>query len=150
MATFQSFEEIEAWRKARLLTQEIYALTARDKFSRDFDLSKQIRRAAVSVMSNIAEGFERNGTREFKQFLSVAKGSAGEIKSQLYIALDQKYISKQDFDKLRNLADNTGQLIGGLIRYLKQSEVKGHKYKMSKKTDPPSVIHDFEEPGQLP
>lgn len=146
MATFQSFEEIEAWRKARLLTQEIYVSTARDKFLKDYGLSNQIRRAAVSVMSNIAEGFERNGTKEFIQFLSIAKGSIGEIKSQLCVALDQKYISSEEFRKLKELADNTGQLIGGLIRYLKQSEIKGYKYKTISDHDPPSKIHDFEGP----
>jgi four helix bundle protein len=88
MRTFQSFEEIEAWQKARTLTREVYVATSEGAFSRDFGLRDQIRRAAVSIMSNIAEGYERSGTGEFVHFLSMAKGSTGEVRSQLYVALD--------------------------------------------------------------
>ena len=83
MATIEKFEQIEAWQEARRLTHALYELTSEGKFARDFGLKDQIRRAAVSVMSNIAEGFERGGDKEFIQFLSLAKGSAGEIRSQL-------------------------------------------------------------------
>lgn len=129
MATFQSFEEIEAWQKARQLTKEIYEVSNKNLFARDFGLRDQIRRASSSIMSNIAEGFERGGKKEFVQFLSIAKGSAGEVKSNLYIALDQKYIDKETFDRLQSLSDEIIRMIGGLLVYLCRSTIKGHKYK---------------------
>lgn len=129
MATFKNFEEIEAWQKARELTQEIYKLTNHGLFSKDFGLRDQIRRASVSIMSNIAEGFERSGTGEFTQFLSIAKGSSGEVKAQLYIALDQGYLKREEFDRLFALVVETGRLIGGLMNYLRSSGLKGSKYK---------------------
>ncbi|HEX9829617.1 MAG TPA: four helix bundle protein [Bacteroidota bacterium] len=98
-------------------------------FSKDFPLRDQIRRAGVSVMSNIAEGFDRGGTKEFVQFLSIAKGSVGEIKSQLYIALDQRYFDEQVFKETSSNADEVGKMIAGLMRYLQQTKVKGSKYK---------------------
>ena len=88
MASFKTFEEIDAWQKSRELTKQIYTLTSSGAFGRDYGLKDQIRRSAVSIMSNIAEGFERSGTGEFTQFLAIAKGSAGEVRSQLYVALD--------------------------------------------------------------
>ena len=100
MATFIRFEDIEAWQKARQSTQVIYTITNPDKFGRDFSLKDQIRRASISIMSNIAEGFERESIKEFSHFLSIAKGSAGEVESQLYIAFDQNYITKQQFDDI--------------------------------------------------
>ena len=93
MATFERFEDIEAWQKARELTREIYRVSRQGEFARDFDLRSQIRRAAVSIMSNIAEGFERDGVKEFSQFLSTSTGSAGEVASDLYVALDQGYFT---------------------------------------------------------
>jgi len=129
MSTFRSFEEIEAWQKARLLTSKIYTESNARKFQRNFGLRDQIRRASVAILSNIAEGFERGGNREFLQFLSIAKGSAGEVKSQLYVALDQSYLSKERFDELFHLADEVSQMIGGLMRYLRSSKMKGAKYK---------------------
>src|SRR6185369_3399800 len=98
MASIQRFEEIEAWKKGRELTRKIYQLAGRDKFARDFTLKDQIKRAAVSITSNIAEGFERGGNREFIQFLSTAKGSASELKSHLYTAVDAGYIDQKEFD----------------------------------------------------
>lgn len=129
MATFRGFEENEGWQKARLLVRAIYALSNHEPFAKDFALRDQIRRAGVSVMSNIAEGFGRDGTREFVQFLTIAKGSANEVKAQLYVAIDQGYISQQDFDRLYALAGETGGMIGGLMRYLQQADIKGTKYK---------------------
>ena len=123
------FEDVDAWKKARELVKIIYKTTAGGDFSRDFGLRDQIRRAAVSVMSNVAEGFERGGNREFQQFLSVAKGSAGEVKSQLYVALDAGHIDQKDFDHIYQLADETGRLIGGFLRYLSQSDHRGSKFK---------------------
>lgn len=128
MATFQRIEQIEAWQKARRLTREIYAISSRGAFARDFGLRDQIRRAAVSVMSNVAEGFERDGKGEFMQFLAVAKGSAGEVKSQLYVALDQQYVSQRIFDQLFELATETSRMIAGLMNYLRQTTIKGTKY----------------------
>jgi four helix bundle protein len=129
MATFQSFEEIEAWQKARGLTRGIYAVSKKGAFSKDFGLRDQIRRASVSIMSNIAEGFERGGTREFIQFLSMAKGSSGEVRSQLYVAVDQGYIDKEIFEQLYALASEASRMIAGLMKYLRKSNVKGVKYK---------------------
>ena len=91
MAKIKKFEDIESWKRARILTKQIYEITSMGKFGRDFGLEDQIRRAAVSVLSNIAEGFERGGDQEFLQFLAVAKGSCGELRAQLYVALDQEY-----------------------------------------------------------
>jgi four helix bundle protein len=129
MTTFQTFEEIESRQKARQLTREIYAVSGQGSFSGDFGLRDQIRRAVVSVMSNIAEGFERGGTTEFKQFLSIAKASVGEVRSQLYVALDQGYMGSDIFDRLVALSTETGRLIGGLMNYLSKTKIKGAKYK---------------------
>ena len=122
LAAFTTFEEMTAWQKARELTRRIYDVTGKDKFGRDFALVDQIRRASISVMSNIAEGFERKGSKEFGYFLSVAKGSLGEVRAQLYVASDQSYIDKSTFDELSLLTADTGRLLGGLARYLRQKE----------------------------
>jgi four helix bundle protein len=129
MATIRRLEEIEAWQKARELTREIYEISKHGSFSKDFGLRDQIRRASVSVMSNIAEGYERNGSREFIQFLSMAKGSAGEVKSQLYVAFDQDYISKETFQRLHDLTNEITRMIGSLMKYLRTSGIRGSKYK---------------------
>ena len=129
MATIKRFEDIEAWKKARELTREVYRNSKVGPFSKDFGLRDQIRRAAVSVMSNIAEGFERGGNKEFMQFLAIAKGSVGEIESQLYVALDENYIDENEFVSLKRLTGSTKRLIGGLLGYLRQSGMKGVKYK---------------------
>ena len=129
MARIEQFEDIDAWKKARELAQAVYEVTSVGEFARDFGLRDQIRRAAVSVMSNIAEGFERSGDKEFRQFLSLAKGSAGEVKAQLYVALDARFLSQEQFDQLYSLATETGRLIGGFMRYLTDSGYKGSKFK---------------------
>ena len=129
MASFRSFEEMEAWKKSRKLTRQVYDLTGVGVFAKDFGLKDQIRRACVSVMSNIAEGFERSGTGEFIQFLAIAKGSAGEVRSQLYVALDQGYLSKNEFEVLCGSAKEISQMISGLISYLRGSGIKGTKFK---------------------
>ena len=129
MATFQSFEEIEAWQKARRLTQEIYRVSNEGAFKKDFGLRDQIRRAGVSIMANIAEGFERSGSSEFAQFLAIAKGSVGEVRAHLYVALDEGYLNKQAFDQLLALATDTGRLIGGLMSYLRETAIRGTKFK---------------------
>ena len=129
MATFKKFEEIEAWQKARELTKRIYALSRSGAFSKDFGLRDQIRRASVSIMSNIAEGHDRSGTGEFVQFLATAKGSAAEVKSQLYVALDQEYINENAFAEAFGLASESASMIGGLMNYLRRSGIRGSKYK---------------------
>ena len=110
----ERFEDLIAWQKARSLTAKIYEQTKDGDFSRDFGLKDQIRRAVVSVMSNIAEGFERNRQKEFHQFLSIAKGSCAEVRSQLYIALDAGYIDDSQFKELMANAEEVGRIIGGL------------------------------------
>ena len=110
----EKFEDLIAWQKARVLTKEIYQITRRGEFARDFGLSGQIQKAAVSIMSNIAEGFERGGRGEFHQFLSIAKGSAAEVHSQLYVALDIGYLDKHDFQIIMKKAEEVGKIVGGL------------------------------------
>ena len=129
MATFKKFEEIEAWKKARELTKQIYGASSSGSFAKDFALRDQIRRAAISIMSNIAEGYDRGGTGEFLHFLSMAKGSAAELKCQLYVALDQNYVVDSAFAHLSELTAEIGNMIGGLMKYLRRSGIKGTKYK---------------------
>jgi four helix bundle protein len=129
MATFKQFEEIDCWKKARTLTNRVYDVSAKELLDRDYGLKDQIRRASVSVMSNIAEGYDRSGTAEFVQFLAIAKGSAAEVRSQLYVAIDRGYIGEEDFNELKLLAAETGQMLGGLMKYLRSSGYKGTKYK---------------------
>jgi four helix bundle protein len=131
MPTFRKFYDIEAWQKARELTRELYAVSNQGAFSRDFGLRDQIRRAGVSIMANIAEGFERDGTAEFVQFLAVAKGSAAEVVSHLYIASDQGYIAKEDFDRLAAKATEVARMIAALMIYLRRSGTRGLKFKPS-------------------
>ncbi len=129
MATFRRVEDIEAWQKARELTKMIYSVSGQGEFSRDFGLKDQIRRASVSIMSNLAEGFERDGNREFLQHLSIAKGSLGELRTQLIIALDQRYLSNEMSQELQNLSADTGRILAGLMIYLRKSGMKGLKFK---------------------
>jgi len=129
MATLRKFEEIEGWQLARQLTRDIYAISKQGDFARDFGLRDQIQRASVSIMANIAEGFERSGTKEFIQFLAIAKGSTGEVRAQLYVALDQGYIDQNTFDQLNSLCIETARKIGGLIKYLRSTNIRGAKYK---------------------
>ncbi len=114
MSKIEEFEDLIAWQKARELTKTIYETTKQGAFAKDFGLSGQIQRAAVSIMSNIAEGFERGNPREFHQFLSIAKASCAEVRSQLYVALDAKYLDEKTFQTLMELAKETGKIIGGL------------------------------------
>ena len=122
MAGIGRFEDIVAWQKARVLTREIYRVTDATGFSRDFGLKDQIRRASVSVMANIAEGFERAGRAEFHQFLVVAKASCAEVRSHLYVALDVEYITEDVFCKLSELTEEVGRIIGGLRRTVDKSK----------------------------
>jgi len=114
MDKIKKFEDLIAWQKARELTKAIYKLTSNGLFSKDFGLRDQIRRAAVSVMSNIAEGFERGSMNEFHQFLVIAKASCAEVRSQLYVALDAGYINEPAFQTLNQQATEVSKIIGGL------------------------------------
>jgi four helix bundle protein len=109
----EKFEDFIAWQKARQLTRKIYQATRLPGFSRDFGLKDQVRRSAISIMSNIAEGFERGRAAEFHQFLSIAKASCAELRSQLYVAFDANYLSPSQFQELMSKAIELGQIIGG-------------------------------------
>ncbi len=128
MATFHRFEEIEAWQLGRSLTGRIYALSNRGPFATDRALRDQMRRAAASIMANIAEGYERDGTKEFVQFLSIAKGSVGEVRSFLYGALDQQYITPNEFDERFAQCTLISRKLQQLMDYLRESQFSGRKY----------------------
>jgi four helix bundle protein len=114
----QRFEDLICWQKARALTNSAYGLTRLPGFNKDFELVGQIRRAATSAMSNTAEGFDRWTRKEFIRFHDIAKGSTGEVRSQLYVALDQHYITSEQFEPVKAAALETSKVIGGLIGYL--------------------------------
>ena len=122
MGVFKSFEEIISWQKSRIFNKRIYEITENIGFKKDFDLVRQIRRASISISSNIAEGFERNTDKEFIYFLYIAKASAGEVRSQLYLALDLNYMSKKEFDELYLDVSDISKLISGFIKYLENSQ----------------------------
>ena len=129
MSTVKKFEDLEVWKLARLLCNDVYQITLREAFSKDFGLKDQIRNSSGSIMDNIAEGFERDGNREFGQFLSISKGSCGECRSQLYRVLDQNYITNDHFELLSQKTIDLGRKISNLMIYLKNSEIKGNKFK---------------------
>ncbi len=129
MARIERFEDIEGWKLARQVTNRIYDVSATGAFSRDFTLVNQIRRASISILSNIAEGFERDGNKEFLQFLSIAKGSCGEVRSQLYIASDRGYIDESTFNEIGTMLIETSRTISGLMKYLHQADERGRKFK---------------------
>ncbi len=129
MPTIKQFEDLEVWRAARALTKTIYRVSSTGQFARDFQLTNQIRRSANSVMSNITEGFERDGNREFQHFLAVAKGSCGEVRSQLFIAFDQRYVALYEFQSLCQEATKVSRLLSALMKHLRQSQMRGRKYK---------------------
>lgn len=121
MSKFRSFEEINSWQKSRIFNKKIYLVTENSNFKKDFDFVRQIRRASLSISSNIAEGFERNTDKEFVYFLYVAKASAGEVRSQLYLAFDLEYIIKEEFEMLLNSVTEISKLLSGFIKYLESS-----------------------------
>jgi four helix bundle protein len=118
MGKFSSFEEINSWQNSRIFNKRIYLITETANFKKDFDFVRQIRRASISISSNIAEGFERNTDKEFVYFLYVAKASAGEVRSQLYLAYDLEYIIKEDFEILLESVTEISKLLSGFIKYL--------------------------------
>ena len=129
MVAIQRFEDLEAWKLARGLTNDIYDVTSTGEFSRDFSLRDHIRRASISIVSNIAEGYERDGDKEFVQFLYIAKGSCGEVRAQLYLAYDRNYLTPEKFATLSSKAVQISRVISGLIKYLRKSQITGKKFK---------------------
>jgi four helix bundle protein len=124
----ERFEDLEVWKEARELCIFIKVITDIENFSKDFRFRDQIKASSGSIMDNIAEGFERDGKKEFIQFLSIAKGSCGETRSQCYRTLDYAYISKETFDQLLVKTIKLSKKIASLINYLKSSDIKGNKY----------------------
>jgi four helix bundle protein len=124
----RSFEDLHVYQQARELTSDVYALSRLSAFAKDYGLVDQTRRAAVSIMSNIAEGFERGTKKEFIQFLYVAKGSCGELRAQLAVAWDQKYVSGKDHEQLTNKCRLISGMLGNLIARLRESPAKGPKF----------------------
>jgi len=122
------FEDLPVWQKARRVVREVYRLSDSGCFARDFELRGQIRRAAVSVVSNIAEGYERDGNREFLQHLSQAKGSCGEVRAQLHIASDLGYLDESAHLALSASCLEVSKMLNGLIGYLKTSPARGRKF----------------------
>lgn len=128
MATYKTFEDLDIWQKARQFASRVYSQTVAGSFSKDFSLKDQINRSTGSIMDNIAEGFEREGTKEFVVFLSYAKGSAGEARSQLYRAYDRKHIDEPTFASLTSEAVEISKGIPGFMRYLKDPDIKGSRF----------------------
>jgi len=131
MAKIERFEDLTSWQKVRELNRLIYKVSRNGAFAKDFGLRDQIRRASVSVMSNIAEGFERGGDKEFIQFLANAKGSCGEVRCQLYAALDEEYLNETEFEELYERSTEISRLVSGFMTYLRRSELRGSKFKES-------------------
>ena len=129
MATANSFQDLEIWKRARIISNKVFGITYSNEFNKYFVLCDQMTRAAISILSNISEGFERYGNKEFVQFLFISKGSAGELLSQVIIATDQKIITEQESNVLIEDLKLIGAQIGSLINYLKNSELKGSKFK---------------------
>lgn len=137
MGTLQSFTELECWRASRTMVKAVYQVSAQGSFSRDFGLRDQIRKAAISAMSNIAEGFERGSRKENIHFLRIAKASVAEVESQLYAALDVGYWRPAEFGKLLEEATSAKRLIAGFIHYLLKCETRK------------PVNHQTSQPGKL-
>lgn len=131
MATIKKFEDLEVWQLAREVCTDVYKLTLKNSFSKDFELKDQINASSGSVMDNIAEGFDRDGSKEFRQFLSISKGSCGELKSQSYRALDRGHITLEEQKNLSEKAETLRIKIGNFITYLNNSDIKGRKYKQN-------------------
>ncbi|MCB9230226.1 MAG: four helix bundle protein [Bacteroidia bacterium] len=129
MSTLKSFEDIKAWKEARVLSNEIYLISKEGGLEKDYALKDQMNRSSGSIMDNIAEGFGRGGSKEFANFLSFSMGSAQELKSQLFRALDRGYISREQFDYFYNKSESISKMIYRLIEYLNNSDFKGEKFK---------------------
>lgn len=123
MGKINRFEDIQAWQKARELCEEVYGITKKADFSKDFSLRDQIRKSSVSIMANIAGGYGRRNKKEFINFLNFSHGSAAEVQCHLYVALDQEYMSQGDFDNLYEKAEEVSRMIQGFMNYLNNSEL---------------------------
>ena len=130
MARVGRFEDLEVWKTARDFCQDVFRITNYEAFAKNYSLKDQLRSSSGSVMDNIAEGFERNGNKEFIQFLFIAKGSCGESRSQLYRAFDYRHIDQAEFELLCLKTENISKALSNFIKYLKQSELTGIKYKI--------------------
>lgn len=128
MATVNSFEDLEVWKKARTLASKIFEITLQGSLGKDFSLKEALNKTSGSIMDNIAEGFERGGNKEFIQFLFIAKGSAAEVRSQLYRAFDRNHLTSQEFELLKVQVETISKQLSALINYLKTSDLKGPKY----------------------
>lgn len=129
MTTWSKFEDIDVWQKAREVAKDNYLLTSKEIFKNDYSLRNQMRKTAGSIMDNIAEGFDRGGNQEFIQFLSISRGSAGELKSQIYRAFDYKFITEKKFSDYIENVEVISKMISGLINYLNKKTYRGIKYK---------------------
>ncbi|MFV8377500.1 four helix bundle protein [Flavobacterium sp. LB3R33] len=128
MATINRFEDLEIWQEARRLAKEIHLIAIETDLKSDFRFKEQIKSSSGSVMDNIAEGFERDGNLEFRQFLSIAKGSSGETRSQLYRIFDFGYINEPKFELLKKDYENLSGKIKNFITYLNKKDFKGNKF----------------------
>lgn len=131
MATYKRFEDLPIWQEARDFSKKVFWASKEGDFSKEYRLCSQIRASSGSIMDNIAEGFERDGNGEFRQFLFIAKGSCGETRSQLYRAYDYGYIEENVFEKLKFQSEEISKSISSFIDYLQNTEIKGLKYKKS-------------------
>jgi len=143
------FEDLQCWQEARILVNMVYqAIRNSPEFQKDFRLVGQITDASVSSMSNIAEGFSRRSNKEFTQFLFVSKSSATEVQSEAYVALDQKYISRDEFQKIYNQAEKASRMDSGLITYLLQNEKKPKKLNRPNEPNKPKRPERLNKPGK--
>lgn len=129
MATIRTFKELDVWKMSVELSKMVYDLSSKGNFSRDFPLQNQIKKAAISVASNIAEGFEREGNKELIQFLAIAKGSTAEVQTQLHIAFEVGHITRDEFGQVDRQCTDVLKLLSGFMRYLKSSPMDGNKFK---------------------
>ena len=129
MATYKRFEDLPIWQEARAFSKKVFEVSKKGDFAKEFRLCSQIRASSGSIMDNIAEGFERDGNGEFRQFLFIAKGSCGETRSQIYRAFDYGFIDENTFEELKNQSLEISQSISNFIDYLQNTEIKGLKYK---------------------
>ncbi len=144
MGKVSRFEDLEVWKSARSFSKLIFDTTLKTSFSKDFSHKDQINRSSGSIMDNIAEGFERGGNKELIQYLFIAKGSAGEARSQLFRALDKEYINQEEFNLLESKSQEISKQLSGFINYLKNSEMRGEKYVKEPVEEYPTSSSNFE------
>ncbi len=145
MPTYNSFEDIPVWKGAKELAILVYEITSEDKFSKNHGLRDQMQRATVSVSSNIAEGFERGTKQEFIQFLYIARGSCGELRSQLSIAKEIGYLEDKEFEKLYNVSKKVSKQINGFIEYLKTASILGQKFHRKRRQEARQFLEELEK-----